>query len=156
VRKLGQFAYRRRRGLTIVAGLVAVVSALGGASVFNNVKPFGFQDPASQSSKAYDAIEDATGQRAVPDVELLVQPSSGNPVDAAAPVAARLRTVPGVNRVVTPSVDPRLVSTDGRAALVVGFVSSDVTDLSQVGSDVTKRFGGSGGCGVVGSALAVR
>src|SRR3954454_20666355 len=64
VRNLGQFAYRRRRGLTIVAGLVAVFSLLGGQSLFDNVKPFGFQDPSSQSSKAYDGIENTTGQRA--------------------------------------------------------------------------------------------
>jgi RND superfamily putative drug exporter len=155
VRKLGQFAYRRRRGLTIVAGLVAVVSALGGASVFNNVKPFGFQDPASQSSKAYDAIENATGQRAVPDVELLVQPSSGNPGAAASPVAARLRTVAGIKRVVTPESDRRLVSSDGKAALVLGFISSDVTDLSHVGSDVRDRFAGYPGVSVGGSAVTV-
>jgi uncharacterized membrane protein YdfJ with MMPL/SSD domain len=155
VRKLGQFAYRRRRGLTIVAGLVAVVSALGGATVFDNVKPFGFEDPASESSKAYDAIEDATGQRAVPDVELLVHPRAGNPEAVAIAAAAKLRTVPGIKRVVTPAVDGRLVSSDGRAALVAGFISSDETDLSKVGSDVQDRFADYPGVSVGGSAVTV-
>ncbi len=137
------------------AGLVAVVSALGGASVFDNVKPFGFRDPASQSSKAYDAIEDATGQRAVPDVELLVQPRSGSPQVAAKAAAARLRTVTGIRRVVTPAIDPRLVSSDGRAALVIGFLSSSASDMSQVGSDVRDRFAHTPGVSVGGSAVTV-
>jgi len=155
VRKLGQFAYRRRKGLTVVAGLVAVVSALGGATVFDNVKPFGFQDPASQSSKAFDAIEDATGQRAVPDVELLVQPKSGSPQVAAKATASRLRTVTGIRSVVTPAIDPRLVSSDGRAALVIGFLSSRAGDMSQVGSDVRDRFAHTPGVLVGGSAVTV-
>ncbi len=155
MRKLGQFAYRRRRGLTIVAGLVAVVSALGGASVFNNVKPFGFQDPASQSSKAYNAIEDTTGTRAVPDIELLVQPKSGNIQAAAHSAAARLSEVPGIRRIVTPGVDPELESTDGRKALVVAFISSDVSDMSKVGSDVRDRFANTPGVVVGGTAVTV-
>src|SRR3954470_12341993 len=129
VRKLGQFAYRRRRWLTVVAGLVALVSVLGGRTVFDNVKPFGFQDPASESSHAYKELRDATGERAVPEIELLilVQPNSGDP-GAADRAAARLRTVPDVKRVVTPATDPRLISTDGRAELVLGFISADVSD----------------------------
>jgi uncharacterized membrane protein YdfJ with MMPL/SSD domain len=155
VRKLGQLAYRRRRGLTIVFGLVAVVSALGGASVFDNVKPFGFQDPNAESSKAYDAIEDATGARAVPDVELLVQPSSAKPRAAAAAAAAKLRSVTGIARVLTPASDRRLVSRDGRAALVVGFITADVSDTSEVGSDVRDRFAGDPGVAVGGAAITV-
>jgi uncharacterized membrane protein YdfJ with MMPL/SSD domain len=156
VRKLGQFAYRRRRGLTIVAVIVGVVSALGGASVFDNVKPFGFQDPASQSSKAYDAIENATGMRAVPDVELLIEPKSGNnPQAAAHHAAARLSEVPGIRRIVTPGVDPELESSDGRAALVLGFISSDVTDTSDVGAAVRDEFSGNRGVTVGGAAATV-
>src|SRR5213075_2969257 len=60
--QLGHFAYRRRRLLAMVAGLVAVAAALGGRTVFDNVKPFGFQDPSSGSSRAYHALRDATGQ----------------------------------------------------------------------------------------------
>jgi RND superfamily putative drug exporter len=155
VRKLGQLAYRRRRGLTIVAGLVAVVSLLGGRSLFDNVKPFGFQDPASQSSQAYKAIEDATGQRALPDVEVLCRPKSGNPEAAATQAAARLRGVADIRQVISPATDPRLISTDGREALVVGYVSSDVSDLSQVGADVRSRFAGRRGIVVGGSAVTV-
>src|SRR3954453_14430883 len=155
VRKLGQFAYRRRRGLTIVAGLVAVVSALGGASVFDNVKPFGFQDPSSESARAYKELRDATGQRPVPEVELLVQPSTGNPIPAARRAALRLRAVSGIRRVAGPETDRPLVSDDGEAALVLGFISADVSDISEVGKSVRDRFSGYPGVKVGGVAVTV-
>jgi uncharacterized membrane protein YdfJ with MMPL/SSD domain len=155
VRKLGQFAYRWRKGLTIVAGLVAVVSALGGATVFDNVKPFGFQDPNSESSQAYEKLRDATGERPVPEVELLVEPRLGRPGVAAARAAARLRHVDGIQRVMGPATDPRLISTDGRAALVLGFISADTSDISDVGSRVRDRFDGYPGVKVGGAAVTV-
>ena len=61
------------------AALVAVASALGGRSVFDNVKPFGFQDPNSESSRAYERLRDATGERPIPEVELLVRARFGQP-----------------------------------------------------------------------------
>ncbi len=155
VRKLGQFAYRRRRGLTIVAGLVAVVSALGGASVFDNVKPFGFQDPSSQSSRAYDQIENATGQRAVPDVELLIHARPGNLRASTDAAVRRLRAVPGIRRIVAPPSDERLLSSDGTEALVAAFISSNVSDMSQVGADVRHEFADSPRVSVGGTAVTV-
>jgi uncharacterized membrane protein YdfJ with MMPL/SSD domain len=155
VRKLGRLAYRRRRLLTLVAVLVAVVSALGGRTVFDNVKPFGFQDPKSESARAYEKLRDATGERPIPEVELLVEPSSGAPRAAALRVAARLRRVQGIHRVVPPPADPRLISTDGRAALVLGFISANVSDISDVGSRVRDRFDGYPGVTVGGAAVTV-
>ena len=141
----------------MVAGLVAIVSVLGGRTIFDNVKPFGFQDPASQSSKAYKELRDATGERAVPEVELLVlvKPGSSNPTAAAGRAAARLRTIEGIRRVVTPTTDRRLISTDRRAALVLGYISADVTDTSEVGSRVRERFSGYPGVKVGGAAVTV-
>src|SRR4051794_32337041 len=155
VRKLGQFAYRRRRGLTVVAGLVAVVSALGGASVFDNVKPFGFQDPDAESSRAYKELRDATGRRPVPEVELLVDPASGDPGPSSVRAAARLRRVFGIEQVLGPASDPRLYSDDHRAGVVLGFISADVTDISEVGDRVRERFSGYRGVTVGGAAVTV-
>jgi uncharacterized membrane protein YdfJ with MMPL/SSD domain len=156
VRKLGQFAFRRRRFLVLVAGLVAVVSALGGRTVFDNVKPFGFQDPHSESSRAYEKLRDATGERPIPEVELLVQPASGSPIRAAGSAADRLITVAGISRVVTPVQDHRLISDDRREALVLGFISADVNDISDVGSRVRDRFAGDPGVKVGGAAVTVQ
>ena len=60
---LGQFAYRRKKMLASAAVVVAIVAALGGRTVYDNVKPFGFQDPNSDSSRAYEDLRDATGER---------------------------------------------------------------------------------------------
>src|SRR3954464_5970423 len=152
---MGQFAYRRRRLLAIGAVIVAVVAALGGSTVYDNVKPFGFQDPNSDSARAYDELRDATGLRPIPEVELLVKGGNGRTATAAAVAANELRAVPGVGRVVTPDADPSLISTDGRQALVLGFLSSDVDDISQVGTDVRERFTGDPHVLVGGAAVTV-
>ncbi len=155
MRKLGQFAFRRRKILIAVAGLVAVVSALGGRTVFDNVKPFGFQDPNSQSARAYQELRDATGVRPIPEVECLVKPATGSLVADTQRAAARLRTVEGIRQVVTPATDHRLISDDGRTALILGFISANVTDISEVGSRVRQRFDGYPGVKVGGAAVTV-
>jgi uncharacterized membrane protein YdfJ with MMPL/SSD domain len=152
---LGHYAFRRRKGLAIGAVVVAVVAALGGSSVFDNVKPFGFQDPNSESSRAYKDLRDSTGVRPIPEVELLVEPSSGRPLPAAKRAARELRSVDGIEQVVTPLSDPQLVSTDRRMALVLGFISADITDISQIGTDVKDRFAGAPGIKVGGAAVTV-
>ncbi len=141
--------------LALTAVLVAAVAAVGGKTVYDNVKPFGFQDPNSDSSRAYKELREATGLRPVPEVELLVAPGSGPVGAAAASAARRLRSVPGVARVLTPSSDPDLVSTDGTKAIVLGFLSSDVSDISQVGTDVRDRFAADPGVKVGGAAVTV-
>jgi uncharacterized membrane protein YdfJ with MMPL/SSD domain len=155
VGKLGQFAYRRRKLLAIGAVVLAVVAAFGGRTVYDNVKPFGFQDPDSESSRAYEDLREATGERPVPEVELLVEPQPGLPLPTARRAARELRSVDGIQRVVAPQTDSRLVSTDGRMALVLGFIDEDVTDISEVGADVEDRFSGDPGILVGGGAVTV-
>ena len=152
---LGQFAYRRRKSLAIAAVAVAVAAALGGSTVYDNVKPFGFQDPNSDSSRAYEDLRDATGERPIPEVELLLQPSSGDPLPASRLAAEELRGVPGIQRVVTPETEPSLVSIDRRMALVLGFISADITDISKVGTDVKGRFSDDPEIVVGGAAVTV-
>jgi RND superfamily putative drug exporter len=60
-----------------------------------------------------------------------------------------------VARVVTPVEDPALLSINGRKALVLGFLSSDVSDISQVGADVKDRFADDPGVQVGGNAVTV-
>ncbi|HSD23016.1 MAG TPA: MMPL family transporter [Solirubrobacterales bacterium] len=153
--KLGHFAFRMRNILAAGALVVAIAAAIGGRTVYDNVKPFGFQDPNSDSSRAYEDLRDATGERPIPEVELLVEAGSGDPLPAARRAAQELRSVAGIQRVITPDTDPSLVSTDRRMALVVGFISADITDISQVGTDVKGRFSGDRGVVVGGAAVTV-
>ena len=69
---LGHYAYRG--GGLACALLVAIAAAIGGASLFDAVKPYGFQDPDSESARATEALEDASGERPLPDVVLVVDP----------------------------------------------------------------------------------
>jgi len=153
--RLGEFAWRRRRMLLLIAGAIAVISAAGGSTVYKNVKPFGFQDPGSESARAYAALRDATGERPVPEVELLIAPRSGQPGPVAVAAAAQLRGVKGIVRVVGPAADPRLLSGDEREALVLGFISAKVSDISEVGSRVRDRFSSTPGVKVGGAAATV-
>jgi RND superfamily putative drug exporter len=137
------------------AVVVAIAAVIGGRTVYDNVKPFGFQDPNSDSSRAYDVLRDATGERPIPEVELLVKPSSGQPLPAARRAARELRTVDGIERVITPQDDPQLISIDRRMGLVLGFISADVSDISQIGTDVKDRFSGDQGIAVGGAAVTV-
>ena len=156
VRRLGHYAYRWRGRIALAALLVAAAAAIGGASVFDTVKPYGFQDPDSESARATEALEDAGGERPLPDVVLIVEPRGGGPakVDAAAAEAEqRLAEVPDVTRTATEGL-----SEDGRAALVVGYVDADIEDIADVGQTVEESFGGlryvtSGGAAVTAHQL---
>jgi len=141
--------------LAVAAIAVAVGAALGGASVFDDVKPYGFQDPGSESERAYSEVRDVTGHRAVPEVELLVQSRRAQPMQAARRAAHQLRRVPGIALVLTPHDDPQLISSDRRRVLVLGFISADITDISEVGADVKERFSDDRRVSVGGAAVTV-
>ncbi len=156
VRRLGHYAYRWRGRIALAALLVAAAAAIGGASVFDTVKPYGFQDPDSESARATEALEDAGGERPLPDVVLIVEPRGGGPAKveaAAAEAEQRLAEVPDVTRTATEGL-----SEDGRAALVVGYVDADIEDIADVGQTVEDSFGGlryvtSGGAAVTAHQL---
>ena len=144
VERLGHYAYMWRGRVVLLAVAIAVAAAIGGSSVFDAVEPFGFQDPDSESARATDALEDATGERALPDVVLVVEPgrsAAGGLETASERAAAELSTVPEVTRVVTSDQDPQLLSEDGRAGLVLGYLDADVDDIAAVGQEVEQRLG---------------
>ena len=140
VRSLGHYAYRWRGKIVLAALLVAVAAAFVGSSVFDVVKPYGFQDPDSESARATEALEDASGERPLPDVVLVVEPSGGGPAKvraAAAEAERRLARIPSVTR-----TDNAGLSEDEGAALVVGYLDADVEDIAEVGQMVEDSFGG--------------
>ena len=68
--------------------------------------------------------------------------------------ARTLAGVDGIVRVVTPAEDRSLVSDGGSQALVEGFVSRSVDNLSKVGERVDTAFAGDGAVQVGGTAVA--
>ena len=139
--RLGHYAYMWRGRIALAAALVAIAAAIGGASLFDAVSPYGFQDPESESARATEALEDATGERPLPDVVLVVDPRGGDSLAAASERAEReLRAVPDVTTVAGPGDDRELVSEDGRIGLVVGNLDADTEDISEVGDAVEQLF----------------
>ncbi len=151
VRALAQYAYFWRGRVLVIAVTATVVAGIGSSAVFDRVKPFGFQDPASDSSRVNERLEAATGQRVLPDVVLLVE--SAHQSDDELRAAAELRSIPEVTRTVTPAEDPNLVAEDGRSAAVLGFLDADTDDVPAVGEVVRERFAGDPEIAVGGAAV---
>jgi uncharacterized membrane protein YdfJ with MMPL/SSD domain len=158
VRVLGGFSYLHRRSIVAITLVATIGAAILGSSVFDRAQPFGFSDPQSESSRAYDLIENATGARAVPAVVLLVTPGGSiRSAESRAVVRRAARTLAGVRgivRVVTPAQDRALVSDSGAQALVEGFVSRSEDNLSKVGERTDAAFPGDGPVEVGGTAVA--
>lgn len=134
-----------------------MLAALVGSSVFDRVKPFGFQDPASDSSRVNEILEDSTGERPFPDVVLLVEPRPGEPLGAASRRAAReLAAVDEVSAVRTAASTTELRSRDRRAALVLGSVDAGVESIADVGERVQQRFAGDPEVTAGGAAVTAR
>jgi RND superfamily putative drug exporter len=144
VTALAHYAFVWRKRILLCALAVGLVAAYGASSLFDAVKPYGFQDPASESSEAYELLEGATGERPLPDVVLVVDPgtvpTAGSGARRVEEVAEKVAAVPDVTTVETPREDPGLVSNDGQVALVLGTLSADVDDVADVGETVEERF----------------
>ena len=107
MRKLGQFAYRRRRGLTLVAGLVAVVSVLGGRDGLRQRQAVRLPGPGiaeltrvhGASGRHRPAADSRGGDPG--------QVALGRSLRRSAPGSdTAARTVTGIRRLVTPLSDP--------------------------------------------------
>jgi uncharacterized membrane protein YdfJ with MMPL/SSD domain len=151
VRALAQYAYFWKGRQLLIAIAVTLTAAIGSSSVFDRVKPFGFQDPGSDSSRVNDRLEAATGLRVLPDIVLLVESPRQTSDELRA--AAELRSIPEVTRTLTPAENPRLIADDGKSALVLGFLDADTEDVPAVGEVVRARFAGDPAITVGGTAV---
>jgi RND superfamily putative drug exporter len=122
----------RRRGVVLLATLAAVVLAgvLGGG-VVTRLKSAGFDDPASESSRADAALADLF-RSGEPNLVLLVRGVHGgvdDPQVAAVgrALATRLAAEDGVREVTShwSASAPRLRSRDGRSGLVLARIDGD-------------------------------
>jgi uncharacterized membrane protein YdfJ with MMPL/SSD domain len=137
---LAGFAHRRRRWIAVTAVLFFVVGGAVGSSAFDVLKPFGFEDPASESIESREALGRAAGVEPAPDLIALVEP--GGQVrslparEQVAEVARVMDDDPSVGRVVTAfdraeGGGPEMISRDGRATYVLGFFKEHLADDEQ-------------------------
>jgi RND superfamily putative drug exporter len=144
--RLGLALYARARLVAVVSGLVLIVCAVFGVGVFSRLLSGGFNDPASDSSKAAVVLADkVNGQH---DMVLLVHSRSGT-VDQPAATASgedlttRLEHDPRLRGVTSywTTHSPGLRSRDGTYALVVGGVVGTEQQASDNASALLSAYG---------------
>ncbi len=139
--------------------LLFAAAAYLGRDVVDALDPYGFQDPDSNSVRAYDLYEEVKGIGTTPEIIALVEPGG----DVHRPeaqrevqeVASALGEIEGVGAVRAPAPgETSATSTDGRAAYVLGFLRTDVDDPTDVGADVQDQLAGRPGVTLGGTAVA--
>jgi RND superfamily putative drug exporter len=140
---LGKFTVRRRRLVLSFTVLFMVVAGVLGTRAFGVLEGGGFEDPASESERASDALA-RDFQTSEPDL-VLVATASGGDVDAPAAQAAgaelaeRVSTVDGVTEVSSYwslGSPPPLHNATGDAALVLVRIDDDEAPAEEIVADV--------------------
>ncbi len=154
---VGRFALRRRRLVLVGTVLFALLGVGLGGSVVDRLSSGGFNDPASESRRAGDALEKRFGVD-VPNLVLLV--SSTRSVDdprvarSAARLARRLAREPGVEHVSsywTSGPGGRsLRSRDRRSALIQAQITGSDDDVSDRVKELAPAYRGRHGAVEVG------
>ncbi|MBS1860514.1 MAG: MMPL family transporter [Actinobacteria bacterium] len=155
---LARLAQRHARAVVIVAVLFAIGAGALGGSVANRLDPYGAEDPATESVKAQDQLEEA-GYR-FPDVVALVE---GAPVARPATRARvealerEVRRNPEVDRVVGyyDTHSRAFVSEDGDSTyFVVTLKPTGDKETQDVGGEIAASLSAHPGVIVGGSAVA--
>ena len=141
---LARLATRRPRTMVAAAFAVAVLSIILAGGVAEELGPYGAEDPATDSARAGERLERATGLE--PETGLIAVVETGAPARSASArskverVESQLERDPAVGRVTSfhGSGDRALVSRDGRSQyLAVNFKAG--SDSAQ--QDAAERLG---------------
>ncbi len=132
--RLGHLVYRRRRLVLALTGLFVAVAVGWGTGVFGSLSDGGFEDPASESSRAAAAIDEQFGHVASDVVVVYQAPEgSGMTVEDAAfeqSVQDAVGSLPradvtAVSSYWTSGGAPRFVSADGQTTFVTLTLAGD-------------------------------
>jgi RND superfamily putative drug exporter len=126
--RLARLALRGPRRIVALVAVAVCVAAPVGLTAFDALDPYVFEDPGTESARAAQAIEEATGARADGGVIVLVEGGRGR-VDEVARVVERDPDVRAV------SGSPSWIARDGASTYLVAFVRPDAE-----GSDVSERL----------------
>ncbi|WP_433044808.1 MMPL family transporter [Dactylosporangium sp. CS-033363] len=143
--RYGSFIHRRARLVLIVSLLLLIGAGVAGAGAFGKLQGGGFDDPASDSSRAQRLIDEQFGGR--PNLILLAHADGGtvDGSDAAAAgkdLTAALGREAGVRDVVSYWTTglPDLRSADGTDALVLAHVDGTETERRERAAELIDRY----------------
>lgn len=153
--RIAELAIRRARLVLVVAVVALALMGAVGAGAFTKLKGGGYDDPASQSSRATKVIEDKFGGET--NLILLVSaPDDG--VDSPAAdesgqaLVADLKKEKTLDNVISywETDSPDLRSEDGREAMVLAHVKGDTVEQEKNAKSVIEKYSGEyeGGLGI--------
>lgn len=145
--RIAELAIRRARLVLVVAVVAVALMGAVGAGAFSVLKGGGYDDPASQSSRAAKVIEEKFGGET--NLILLVRAAEGR-VDS--PVADRsgqalvadLKAEKDLGNVLSywGTDSPDLRSEDGREALVLAHVKGEKTEQEKRAQSIIDKYAG--------------
>ncbi|WP_405656744.1 MMPL family transporter [Streptomyces sp. RK9] len=145
--RLAELAIRRSRLILVVAVVAVALMGAVGSGAFTKLKGGGFDDPASESTRAEQVIEDKFGGET--NLVLLVRADKGR-VDAPAArdggraLVADLKKDQHLENVVSfwDTKSPTLRSEDGREAMVLAHVKGDASEFEKNSKSVIDDYTG--------------
>ncbi|MFD0417910.1 MMPL family transporter [Streptomyces sp. NPDC127108] len=145
--RLAELAIRRSRLILVVAVVAVALMGAVGSGAFTKLKGGGFDDPASESTRAEKVIEEKFGGET--NLILLVRADRGR-VDAPAAqgdgraLVADLKKEKHLENVVSywDTKSPTLRSEDGREAMVLAHVKGDASEFEKNSKSVIDDYTG--------------
>src|SRR5918997_5761819 len=141
-------AARPRRTLIILLSFVVLAAVVGGPVAGQLESGDGFRTDSSESSRADEQFERATGEDTAPGIVLLVRGSAAGLEERAVAASDELAGLPGVTRAA-----PAGVAEDGRSAVVTGSIRTSA-DEDDIADAALTAFEDSPGVVVGGSAVS--
>ncbi|MFI6585209.1 MMPL family transporter [Embleya sp. NPDC050493] len=145
--RIAELVIRRSRLVLIVAVVALALMGAAGAGAFGKLMGGGYDDPASQSSRAGDVIEKKFGGET--NLILLVRASQGGVDDPAAKQSGRslvadLKKERHLDNVISywDTDNPALRSKDGREAMVLTHVKGDDTERDKNAKSLIETYTG--------------
>ncbi|WP_169922640.1 MMPL family transporter, partial [Streptomyces lushanensis] len=151
--RIAELAIRRSRLVLIVAVVAVALAGALGAGAFGVLKGGGYDDPASESTRAARLIGERFGGET--NLILLVRAPEGDVDTPAADkggraLAADLKKDPAVKNVVSywETGSPGLRSKDGREAMILAHVKGDANELEKNAKTLIAEYTGAYGGGL--------